>query len=187
MLASRQFKTCSISSRAQARRVPLRIRCSAEAAADATSTKPRIVPIPSDPDTQVAQAIASVEQAWRSGTKLQRLELLLPLIGATDLDDWPGGIRQQFKAAQPLVEKILKALKQKEGLQGKMTAEIWDQGDATGAWYGDQLCCVLFPTGMPWALFKCLLYESFYTYIPRGALLLMLSGLCIKSCWTCGK
>lgn len=36
------------------------------------------------------------------------MEILLPLIGATDLDDWPGGIQQQFKAAVPLVEEILK-------------------------------------------------------------------------------
>ena len=43
------------------------------------------------------------------------MELLLPLIGATDLDDWPGGIRQQFKAAQPLVESILRTVKQVRG------------------------------------------------------------------------
>lgn len=36
------------------------------------------------------------------------MEFLLPLIGATDLDDWPGGVRQQFKAACPMVEEILR-------------------------------------------------------------------------------
>lgn len=78
--------------------------------------------------------------------KRQRVELLLPLIGATDLDDWPGGIRQQFKAAQPMVESILRAVKQAEGLQGPLAANIWDQGDAVGAWTGKNLACVLFPT-----------------------------------------
>ena len=38
------------------------------------------------------------------------MEFLLPLIGATDLDDWPGGVRQQFKAACPMVEDILRSV-----------------------------------------------------------------------------
>lgn len=58
-----------------------------------------------------------------------------------------GGIRQQFKAAQPLVEKILRSLKVREGLNGPLGAEIWDQGDAVGAWKGAAMSCVLFPTG----------------------------------------
>lgn len=36
---------------------------------------------------QVAQAAAAVQSAWEAGIKRQRCELLLPLIGATDLDD----------------------------------------------------------------------------------------------------
>lgn len=47
---------------------------------------------------------------------------------------WPGGVRQQFKAVSPLVEQILRAVKQGEGLQGPMSAEIWDDGDAVGEW-----------------------------------------------------
>eukprot|EP00775_Hariotina_reticulata_P010382 gene10382-10540_t len=95
---------------------------------------------------QVKQAVAAVEAAWKDGVKQQRLELLLPLIGATDLDDWPGGIRQQFKAAAPLVEAILRQLKTRQGLQGPLNVDIWDQGDAVGAWFGDNLAAVLFPT-----------------------------------------
>ncbi len=41
-------------------------------------------------------------RAWQAGVRRQRVELLLPLIGATDLDDWPGGVRQQFKAVLPM-------------------------------------------------------------------------------------
>ncbi len=91
---------------------------------------------------------------------------------------WPGGIRQQFKAIQPLVEGMLRTLKQVgetsvrsrggggpagreeaspqppgsrdkpqrpvrrssprrvqvDGLQGALTPELWDDGDAVGAW-----------------------------------------------------
>lgn len=63
----------------------------------------------------MAQAVAAIQSAWEAGVTRQRIELLLPLIGATDLDDWPGGIRQQFKAAAPLVEQILRQLKQVRG------------------------------------------------------------------------
>lgn len=34
------------------------------------------------------QVIQAVEAAWRAGILKQRVELMLPLIGATDLDDW---------------------------------------------------------------------------------------------------
>lgn len=52
-----------------------------------------------------------MQRAWEAGIKRHRVELLLPLIGATDLDDWPGGIRQQFKAVLPMVESMLDGLK----------------------------------------------------------------------------
>lgn len=121
--------------------------CARASAGDAADSRVnRIVPIPDGPAQQAQQAAQAIEAAWRSGVKRQRVELLLPLIGATDLDDWPGGIRQQFKAAQPMVESILRAVKQAEGLQGPLAANIWDQGDAVGAWTGKNLACVLFPT-----------------------------------------
>jgi hypothetical protein len=96
--------------------------------------------------TKVAQAAAACESAWRAGITRQRVEILLPLIGATDLDDWPGGIRQQAKAAAPLVEGLLRALKSVDGLKGPLGAEIWDDGDAVGCWSGENLAAVLFPT-----------------------------------------
>ena len=36
----------------------------------------------------VAQAVTASTAAYKAGVKFQKLELLLPLIGATDLDDW---------------------------------------------------------------------------------------------------
>lgn len=45
-----------------------------------------------------------------------------------------------------MVESILRTVKQVEGLQGPLAANIWDQGDAVGAWTGKNLACVLFPT-----------------------------------------
>ena len=57
--------------------------------------------IPRGPQETVQQAAAACRRAWEAGVRRQRIDLLLPLIGATDLDDWPGGIRQQFKVRAP--------------------------------------------------------------------------------------
>lgn len=58
----------------------------------------------------------------------------------------PGGIRQQFKAVLPMVEDIIRGLKGVAELQGPLQASIWDQGDAVGAWIGDKIVAVVFPT-----------------------------------------
>ena len=36
--------------------------------------------------------------------------MLLPIIGATELDDWPGGARQMMEAASPLASDLLRQL-----------------------------------------------------------------------------
>lgn len=59
----------------------------------------------------------------------------------------PGGIRQQFKAASPMVEELLRGLKQLPGLEGPLSAKVIDDGDAVAAWEGPRLAAVLFPTG----------------------------------------
>lgn len=58
---------------------------------------PQPMVIPRGPQETVQQAAAACIRAFQAGVRRQRVELLLPLVGATDLDDWPGGIRQQFK------------------------------------------------------------------------------------------
>lgn len=103
-------------------------------------------PLPQKPADIIDQAFTSCSRAYEDGILRQRVELVLPLIGATDLDDWPGGIRQQFKAALPMVESLVKRLKQLPGLQGPLKARIIDDGDAVGEWVGENLALMLFPT-----------------------------------------
>ena len=102
--------------------------------------------LPGSSKEVVDQAFASCKRAWEAGVKRQRIEITLPLIGATDIDDWPGGIRQQFKAAAPMVESLLRQLKNVPGLEGPLQAKIIDDADAVGAWVGDNIVLVLFPT-----------------------------------------
>lgn len=133
-------------------------------------------PLPQTSRDIVQQAYESCCEAWeKRGIRRQTIELVLPLIGATgestihlmflikvtdcidqwlttlsfvvtDLDDWPGGIRQQFKAAAPMVESLLKQLKVLPGLEGPLKAELWDEADAVGAWVGQNIALILFPT-----------------------------------------
>lgn len=60
-------------------------RCLAAAASEAGQSP---LPIPRGPQETVQQALAACTKAWEAGVKRQRVDLLLPLIGATDLDDW---------------------------------------------------------------------------------------------------
>lgn len=50
--------------------------------------RPKVYPVPRDASEQIEQALNATQRAWEGGVKRQRVELLLPLIGATDLDDW---------------------------------------------------------------------------------------------------
>mmetsp|Transcript_15529 Transcript_15529/g.40161 ORF Transcript_15529/g.40161 Transcript_15529/m.40161 type:complete len:325 (-) Transcript_15529:184-1158(-) len=129
------------------RAAPQRQRtCIVQASAD-SETAAVEMPVPNGPEQTAQQALAACKLAYADGIRRQRVELLLPLIGATDLDDWPGGIQQQFKAVLPMVEKIMKGLKETDGLTGPLSAAIIDQGDAVGQWKGDKLGAIVFPTG----------------------------------------
>ena len=80
----------------------------ASASSASASTTPS--PLPQSAAAQVRQCAAAVTLALQAGVALQTVEVELPLIGATDLDDWPGGVRQQLQAARPLVLQLLSEL-----------------------------------------------------------------------------
>lgn len=66
--------------------------------------------LPTSVEDQVRQATESIKMASKDGLHRHNIRLLLPVIGATDLDDWPGGARQMMEAAYPLVKDIMKGL-----------------------------------------------------------------------------
>jgi hypothetical protein len=53
-----------------------------------TAHASRIFDIPSSADAAVRQSIDAIKSAYQSGVARQRIDVLLPLVGATDLDDW---------------------------------------------------------------------------------------------------
>ena len=64
---------------------------------------------PTSVQDQVRQASDALRRATDDGKHRHSIRLLLPLIGATELDDWPGGARQMMEAASPLIQDILKS------------------------------------------------------------------------------
>jgi len=105
-----------------------------------------VFPLPARQEECVQQAASAVRRAWDDGYRRQCLELLLPQSNTVEDRGWPGGIRQQFRAALPMVESFLLVLKSVEGLRGRITAEFLDESDCVGAWQSERLSAVLFPT-----------------------------------------
>ncbi|BBN09923.1 hypothetical protein MPTK1_4g23770 [Marchantia polymorpha subsp. ruderalis] len=116
--------------------------------AGAAVEKKREFFLPSTLEESIDQARTASRQAIKDGIKRMQLEVLLPLIGATDLDDWPGGIQQQFKAAGPVVTSLLSGLVDSDNYkaEGGYRSYIIDDSDAVGAWENDDAALVLFPT-----------------------------------------
>ncbi|CAB1117088.1 unnamed protein product [Ectocarpus sp. CCAP 1310/34] len=87
--------------------------------------------LPMSNDVQVEQATRAVWQALSDGKTRQILRLSLPLIGKTEIDDWPGGDRQRYKACGPMVESVLRGNPAaKEG--ASIVEQILDESDAVG-------------------------------------------------------
>eukprot|EP00815_Leptocylindrus_aporus_P011509 CAMPEP_0116067344 /NCGR_PEP_ID=MMETSP0322-20121206/10947_1 /TAXON_ID=163516 /ORGANISM="Leptocylindrus danicus var. apora, Strain B651" /LENGTH=335 /DNA_ID=CAMNT_0003554121 /DNA_START=172 /DNA_END=1179 /DNA_ORIENTATION=+ len=79
---------------------------------------------PTSVDDQVRQAASAIYKAQQDGITRHSVRMLLPLIGATELDDWPGGARQMMDAASPMVSSILTQLTQK--YEGSSISDIRD-------------------------------------------------------------
>ena len=52
---------------------------------------------PTSPEDQIRQAAQSLRVATKDNKTRHSIRLLLPIIGATELDDWPGGARQMME------------------------------------------------------------------------------------------
>ncbi|CAD7701048.1 unnamed protein product [Ostreobium quekettii] len=94
------------------------------------------------------EAAQACLRAWRAGVRRQRLDLQVSMLDVADLRGslgWPGSIQQQFRAVTPLVESILLELKRQQGLEGRLEAQVLDEGDAVGCWESKKVAAVLFP------------------------------------------
>ena len=102
---------------------------------------------PTSAEDQVRQAAISIKAASEQNIHRHSIRLLLPIIGATELDDWPGGARQMMEAAAPLVNDIMNS---KTDMQ--IQESVIDQADGVRALFGqaveakDDMCSILLPS-----------------------------------------
>jgi len=112
---------------------------------------------PTSPEDQVRQASIALQRASLDGKKRHSVRLLLPIIGATELDDWPGGAKQMMDAASPLIRDVLKlSLPYNETTKTKSSLDIdegvIDEADGVRALFSrgdrpvDDSCAVLLPS-----------------------------------------
>ena len=136
MNAPRRLGAASRSARGRANRAA--VRC--EAGKDEKLPK-----LPKSPREQVGQAAEAVRRASADGKKQLAIEFTLPLIGATDLDDWPGGIRQQYQAVAPMVGELLKQIGT-DGNAAEVRQKIVDDADAVVVLSTGGVKAMVFPT-----------------------------------------
>lgn len=109
---------------------------------------------PTSPEDQVRQASIALAAASDGGITRHSIRLLLPVIGATELDDWPGGARQMMEAASPLIQDVLKLVNKNNNDDDGVTIQesVVDQSDGVRALFSqgqnpqDDACAVLLPS-----------------------------------------
>ena len=105
--------------------------------------------IPSSIQSMMVELAESMIAAKNSGIQVALAEVPLPVTGGTELDDWPGGIRQKYGTLSMMLLETMRRLdfnptemRRREFL-GECGAE-----DSVGYWQdpdrGFQICC--FPT-----------------------------------------
>ena len=100
--------------------------------------------LPKSPREQVGQAAEAVRRAAADGKKQLAIEFTLPLIGATDLDDWPGGIGSSTRL---LADGGRAAETDRHGRErGRGQAEIVDDADAVVVLSTAGAKVIMFPT-----------------------------------------
>jgi hypothetical protein len=120
------------------------------------------VRFPTSVEDQVRMAAVALEAASTNnsdqGVPEQRrhaMRLLLPVIGATELDDWPGGARQMMEAAAPMVTQMMLTWYKNQGKEIEaMEESVIDESDGVRAIFirakddpKDDAVVVLLPSG----------------------------------------
>jgi hypothetical protein len=90
---------------------------------------------------EVGRAIAAAKD---SNLPVVRVDIPLPVTGGTELDDWPGGIRQKYVTLLPLLKETMKQL---NFSPARIKEEKFiDEIDAVGVWEDNGFQLVCFPT-----------------------------------------
>ena len=89
----------------------------------------------------------SISQARAAGVKLGIVEIPLPVTGGTELDDWPGGIKQKFDTLVPMLEPVLRKLNFSSSASAQRSyLGQFGEEDSIGLFQDGPICLVAFPT-----------------------------------------
>ena len=100
----------------------------------------------------VATAVAAARDA---NVPYGLVDVPLPVTGGTELDDWPGGIKQKYSTLYPMVMETMKALNFSAEAMKKREYLLLPGGeggedDAVGVWSHDGIYLCSFPTPEVW-------------------------------------
>lgn len=95
--------------------------------------------------SEVASALLSARNA---GVKrIMRVEIPLPVTGGTELDDWPGGIKQKYATLRPLLMRTMQELNfTADAMNARRFLDGAGEDDAVGVWECNGFQLVVFPT-----------------------------------------
>lgn len=81
------------------------------------------------------------------GVSIGIVDFPLPVTGGTELDDWPGGIKQKYTTLKPLLKEIMSYQKfSSEAMQTQEFLGEFGEEDAVGKWQDNGLTLCCFPT-----------------------------------------
>ena len=102
---------------------------------------------PSSIADMMKEAAVSVSAAFQDKISVALVDFPIPVTGGTELDDWPGGIKQKYSVLRPLLIEMMKRL--------NFTAEVYGsrsylgsdgEDDAVGFWASSDYSICCFPT-----------------------------------------
>jgi hypothetical protein len=95
----------------------------------------------------ITESASSILEARKNGLPLVSIEFPLPITGGTEVDDWPGGIKQKYNTLRPLLVEMMKLIKFSPSEINKtdFLGEFGEE-DAVGLWQNNDIRICCFPT-----------------------------------------
>jgi hypothetical protein len=92
------------------------------------------------------EAAMGVANARQDKILLGRIDIPLPVTGGTELDDWPGGIKQKFSTLLPMLSETMRALNFTSIAMNERAYVDNQKDDAVGIWDDNGYTLISFPT-----------------------------------------
>jgi len=92
------------------------------------------------------EAALSIISARENGLQFGRIDVPIPVTAGTELDDWPGGIKQKYSTLLPMLGELMKELNFSAEAMAERRFLPEGKDDAVGLWTDNGVTLVCFPT-----------------------------------------